>query len=214
MTALLQKSEEVSVAVSGPGVVITANSLTILTEEGFDRVGHALARIGKIGPWMWADYLIYSERHGLRNVLETTPDLPHRNRIRDYVSTGQLFAPEDRHPALTFGHHDAINYQLSYEPGTIPDLKEAKEWLARAAASEWTVGELREAMRLDKRKGENDPGPMRGIVHFADFIKVSRWTETMRAADLPEEQAEDLRKSTAPLFGFLCELHRKPFAPA
>ena len=204
----------VALAISGPGAVVTANSLTILSEEGFHRVGAALVQMDKIGPWLWGDMLLYAEKHNLRSVLETTFDLPHRNRIRDYVETARLFAPKDRNPALSFSHHDAVNYQLSDSRGSIPDVKEAKAWLARAEEHEWTVGDLREAMRLEKRKDERDPGPMRGDLHFADFIKISRWSATVRVSDLPDEQAVDLRKTTEPLFTFLCELHRKPFSAA
>lgn len=157
--------------------------------------------------WWWADYTIHGQRNGYRNILDLAhPDL-HRNTIYKYVEVAQLFAPEDRHPGLSFSHHQAIRYILG--PDAI--LKEAKKWLVRASVSDWTVGELREAMRKDGRKGENDPGPMRGHLSFVEFIKCSRLVENLKVSEIDEDQRDDLKKTTEPLFSFLCELHRKPF---
>ena len=187
--------------------VLSRNSLAIANEEGFHQAGAALAAMDSCSQWWWGDYLLFAEKNNLKSVLDAAHADLHRSRIQCYVECARLFAPEDRNPALTFTHHEAVMYILG-DQGTVT---QAKRWLARAVAEKMTVGELREAMRIDKRKGENDPGPMRGVFRITDFIKVSRWSETVKVADLPKEEADEIRKTTEPLFNFLCELHRKSF---
>ena len=187
--------------------VLSRQSLTIRSEAGFLAAGAALAAIDSCGQWLWGDYLAYAEKHGLKSVLDDLRADLHRSTIYSYAECARFFAPDDRHPDLSFTHHSAIMYNLGLDGSIV----QAKKWLARAAADKMTVGDLREAMRKDQRKDENDPGPMRGVVHITDIQKVSRWTETVAVKDLAVEEADEIRKITGPLFSFLCELHRKPF---
>ena len=98
-----------------------------------------------------------------------------------------------------------------YILGVDADPAKAQKWLARAEEKNWTVGELREAMRTDNRRAENDPGPDRAIVRITDFVKISKWTAKIHAGDLPSSQIDEIRASTGPLLEFLLEVHRKPF---
>lgn len=205
MTRDLKLSMEVALKI--PGAHLTRNSLTILSDEGFSVVGRTLAEIDSCSQWFWGDYLLYAEKHNLKSVLESARSDLHRSTIQSYVECARLYAPEDRHPTLSFSHHAAVMYILGQE-GTV---EEAKVWLAKAADRELTVGELREAMRANMRVGDGDPGPMRGVVRITDFVKISRWAETVHVKDLAETEASEIRRSTEPLFQFLCEIHRKPF---
>jgi hypothetical protein len=187
--------------------VLSGNSALISNERGFHQVGAALAAMQQSAPWWWADYLVYAETYGLACVLDQKRRDLHRSTLYAYKAVARFYIAGDRHPALEFGHHLAAMYCL----GENATVKEAKEWLQRCAEGEWTVGELREKIRLGNRASENDPGPMRGIMRITDFVKVSRWTETVKASELEPREADELRKSTGSLFTFLCELHRKPF---
>lgn len=190
-----------------PGVKLTTYSLTIEDPAVFDEVGFQLALIDTSIQWYWGDYLAYAERNGLKSVLDSRiPDL-HRSRIYSYAECAAFYAPGDRKPELSFSHHEAVMYILG-ERATVPA---AKKWLAIAAAKQMTVGEIREAMRQDMRKEEGDPGPRRGAVRLTDFMKISRWAEHTEPADLPAAQVDEIRKTTEPLFLFLCKLHRKSF---
>lgn len=205
MSLLAQKSERIALDVFG--CVRTRNSLAIHDPSAFDGVGRALALMDSCSQWWWGDYLLYAEKHNLKSVLESARSDLHRSTIQSYVECARLYAPEDRHPVLSFSHHAAVMYILGQE-GTV---EEAKVWLAKAADRELTVGELREAMRANMRVGDGDPGPMRGVVRITDFVKISRWAETVHVKDLAETEASEIRRSTEPLFQFLCEIHRKPF---
>lgn len=198
-------SEQISLDVAD--CVLSRNSLTIRSSEGFQQAGTALACMDECSQWWWSDYLLYAEKHGLSSILDSARVELHRSTLYSHVETGRLFAPEDRHPDLSFTHHRAIMYAL----GQDASVAAAKKWLLIAAEKKMTAGDLREAMRADARKDEKDPGPMRGVVRITDFVKVSRWAETVRTKDLAAEEADEIRKSTGPLFTFLCELHRKPF---
>lgn len=199
-------SELVSLDISE--CILARNSLTIRSGSGFKQAGDALASMDECSQWWWADYFLYAEKHHLVSVLESARADLHRSTLFSHVETGRLFAPNDRNPHLSFSHHRAIMYLL----GRDGSVAEARKWLARAASEEMTVGDLREAMRADQRKGEKDPGPMRNVIRITDFVKVSRWTETIATEDLAVEEADEIRKSTGPLFAFLCKLHAKPFA--
>jgi len=186
--------------------VLTPNTLLIRNEDGFRQAGAALAAIDTCSSWWWGDYFVFAKKCNLATVLASKrPDL-HRSRIHAFGMVAEFYAAEDRHPDLSFTHHEAAMYCL----GPDPEVEEARKWLRRAAESAWTVGELREAMRTAARAGEADPGPMRGIIRLTDFIKISRWAETVKAEDLDKEEAEEIRKTTEPLYSFLCDLHRKP----
>lgn len=187
--------------------VLGRNSLLIANEAGFQQAGAMLVQIDSCSQWWWGDYLAHAETHGFKSVLDQARSDLHRSTIYSYKECARFYAPEDRHPELSFGHHVAVMYCL----GVDAVVKEAKTWLNLAATGGLTVGELREQIRASRRAGENDPGPMRGVVRITDFVKVSRWSENVKAADLEPQQAEELRKSTGSLFTFLCELHRKPF---
>lgn len=209
MTSQLQKPLE-PLRLDTADCVLTKNSLLIHSEPGFITANLTLANIDSCSQWWWGDLILYAEKHNLKTVLDDARADLHRSTLYSYVETARLFAPEDRHPDLTFHHHYAITYILGPD-GTV---EQGKKWLKRAAKEQLSVGSLREAMRQDQRKDENDPGPMRGQVRLTDFTKISRWAETVKTKDLPDIQAEEIRRSTGPLFQFLCELHRKPFLPA
>lgn len=189
--------------------ILSRQSLTINSLAGFHAAGAALAALDSCGQWLWGDYFLYAEKHQLKSVLDEARSDLHRSTLYSHVETCRLFAPDDRHPDLSFSHHRAIMYMLGQEGAVLDAMK----WLARAAKEKMTVGDLREAMREDQRKGEKDPGPMRGVVRITDFVKVSRWTETVATEDLDAEEKDEIRKSTGPLFAFLCKLHAVTFAP-
>jgi hypothetical protein len=209
MTAILEKPavDRDLLIIPIPGCVARRQSLTITSEDGFKNAGRALAEFDSCSQWLWADYQLYAEKYGYRTVLEDSrPDL-HHSTIRSYIDAGRFYAVKDRHPDLSFSHHAAVMYLLGLEAS----ITDAKKWLARAAANKWTVGELREAVRTDKRRDEGDPGPMRGVVRITDFVKVSRFCASLHAEDLPPTEIDELRQSTGPLYQFLCEIHRPKF---
>jgi hypothetical protein len=159
------------------------------------------------GCWYWADYILYAEEHGLKTVLEGSRTDLHRSTIYSYVETARLFPIPDRVKGVSFSHHAAAMYVL----GKDATLEKAKKWLEVANEQGFTVGELREAIRLSKRKGEDDPGPMHNVIRITDFVKLSKWSSSVSVKDVPQRDRDEIRKSTEALFSFLCEIHRKPF---
>jgi|HubBroStandDraft_3_1064219.scaffolds.fasta_scaffold11177_3 hypothetical protein len=185
-------------------------SLTINSEEGFHAAGRALAEIDSCSQFWFGDYIVYAEEHALPTVLEQVRADLHRSRIYAYAETARFYPPAERHPGLSFTHHEAVMYLLGADNRETAGA-DARKWLRKAADKGWTVGELREAMRLELRESENDPGPMRGVVHLADFSKLSRLAESIRVDDVPEETLAELRRSTEPLYAFLSRVHRRKF---
>lgn len=196
-----------SISLELPDCVLSRRSLEIFSEEGYRKAGLVLTEIDRSAPWWNADALLYAEKHNLRSFLESARADLHRSTIRSYVEVARLFAPADRNPNLSFTHHAAIWYVL----GPDATVAEARRWLGLAAKNDWTTGELREAMRTQQRSEERDPGPMRGVVRITDFVKISRWSATVKAGELPETEANEIREATGSLFKFLLDLHGKPF---
>lgn len=205
MSLALSKSDVIELELAG--VTLTRHSLEIADQEAFHRAGNALAAMDSCAQWWWGDYLLFAEKYDLGTVLEQQrPDL-HHSTINSYVHAARFFAVKDRHPKLSFSHHAAVMYNL----GQDASITEAKKWLERAAAKEWTVGEVREAIRSEKRKKEGDPGPMRGVIRITDFVKISRFCSTVSVSDLPPTEIDEIRQSSGPLFNFLCEIHQSKF---
>lgn len=190
-----------------PGCVARRQSLTISSPEGFKNAGRALSEFDSCGQWLWGDYLLHAEKFGLSTVLDNRLPNLHTSRINSFVRVARFFAVESRHPLLSFTHHEAVVDHFGQEGAPA----NARKWLARAAAKDWTVGELREAMRSEKRRGEGDPGPMRGVIRITDFVKVSRYCQTVRVDDFPPEEVAEIRKATAPLYDFLVQVHSAKF---
>ena len=190
-----------------PGCICRRQSLTILSQDGFRNAGRALAEYDECAQWLWADLLLYAEKFSLPTPCdEMRPDL-HVSRINSFVRTGRFFSPKDRHPDLKFTHHEAIVDFL----GMDGSILEARKWLNRAAEGKWTCGELREAMRANTLRDEGDPGPMRTGLRITDFLKISRFCSTVKTQDLPEPEKDEIRRTTGPLYAFLCEIHRPKF---
>ncbi len=205
MSTALAKSDSISLELSG--VTLTRHSLEIEDQQAFHRAGNALAAMDSCSQWWWGDYLLFAEKYDLGTVLDQQrPDL-HHSTINSFIHAARFYAIKDRHPGLSFTHHQAVMYSLG-EDGSIT---EARKWLERAASKKWTVGDLREAMRMEKRKSEGDPGPMRGVVRITDFVKISRFCATVKVAELPADEIAEIRRSSQPLFNFLCEIHRSKF---
>src|SRR5579871_5957953 len=157
--------------------------------------------------WWWGDYLLFAEKFDLTTVLESARSSLHTNTIWSCKEVARFYPPADRAPNLSFTHHRDIRYIL----GKMATLKEAKKWLARAAEHGWTCGDLREQMRLAQRRAERDPGPMRDNVTISDFVKLSRRISEIDPEKIPDEQRDELRESTRPLWDFLCAIHRAQF---
>jgi hypothetical protein len=207
MTAIVIRPADRTLTLDCPGVVRTNNSLTITSDDAFYLIDWALVTIEESRQWYFGDALLYAEKRGLKSRLEILPANLVRSTIYSWIECARFYPPRDRHPDLTFSHHYAAMYCL----GVNAEVEKAKKWLAKAAAGKWTVGELREAIRSDSRRAENDPGPMRGIVWITDFIKISKWTSKVHTQDLSPQQLEEIRQATGPLYDFLCDVHRKSF---
>lgn len=206
MSVILQKIRAINLEL--PGVTLTDHSLEIADEDAFRRAGAALAAMDRYSQWWWGDYLLFGEKYDLPTVLDEARSNLHTSTIRSFRETARFFAPKDRFSDLYFNHHASAMYIL----GEDATVSEARKWLERARAKQWTVGELREAMRSSDRRSEGDPGPMRGIVRVTDFAKVSKFCSTVTASELTADEADELRRITHPLFDFLCQLHRPKFA--
>jgi hypothetical protein len=189
-------------------ITLTDHSMIIGSVAAFERAGRALDAMDSYSQWWWGDYLLYAEQNNLKTVLDDARRSLHRSTIYQWKEVARYYPPALRHPRLHFNHHYSAFYILG--PGSDP--AKAEKWLARAEENEWTVGDLREAIRMDSRRDEHDPGPMRGIIRITDFVKISRWTAKVHADELPPAQLEEIRASTGPLFDFLCEVHRKSFS--
>lgn len=188
-------------------VVLSATSLVITNEDGFHRAGAALVAMDECSNWWWGDYLLFAEKFDLTTVLESARSSLHTNTIWSCKEVARFYPPADRSPALSFTHHRDIRYIL----GRTATLKDAKKWLAKAAENGWTCGDLREQMRLAQRRSERDPGPMRDNVTISDFVKLSRRISEIDPDKIPDEQRDELRESTRPLWDFLCAIHRAQF---
>lgn len=206
MTTQLSNSPR-QVLLNLEGCILTENSLTITDTESFIRAGHALSSFDSCGAWFWSDYLIFAEDHGMKSVLESARLDLHRSTLLSYVDVGRFFPASDRQLGLSFSHHQAALYVL----GKGVTLDVAKSWLLRAREGNWTVGTLREKIRESKREDETDPGPMRGEIRITDFMKLSKWSSKLDMEELPDEDREEIRKASAPLFEMLRKIHQPLF---
>lgn len=187
----------------------TRNSLEIFSEAGFYTAGAALAAWDETSQWLWGDYLLFAEKYDLKTVLDQADKNLHRSTLYAHKEVSRFFPPTSRRRELTFTHHREIRYIL----GADATLKDAKVWLNRAAENGWSCGELREAMRKSQRAEEQDPGPMRGVVSFADIAKVTRWAETIAdVREIPEAQVIELRETTKPLWHLMNKIHGATFS--
>ena len=189
------------------GVTLTENSLIITDHDSFVRAGNALATLDSCSQWFWSDYLQYGEDNGLKSVLDSARADLHRSTLHSYVQAGRFYPPSERVVGLSFSHHSAVLYVL----GRSATLAEAKAYLLQAKEEGLTVGETRELIRNSKRSDECDPGPIRGIIRSTDFAKLSKWSAKLDVDDLSDDEKEEIRQSSAPLFEMLSKIHSPLF---
>lgn len=107
-------------------------------------VGVRLSSLATASAWCLGDWLIYGETYfpgRYRDAAEHTA-LEYKT-LRNYAWVARRFAPERRHPRLSFGHHAEV--------ARLPQ-PEQDFWLRKAALYGWSRNELRKQVRASLRE--------------------------------------------------------------
>ena len=118
-----------------------------------------------------------------------------------YVSVGAIFPPDVRVDELSFDHHrEALT-------GCNGDGKQAKEWLTKALANRWDVGELRRALRQANAEYHKDGKKPTGN-GYAALLDANRWarTQAKELATYTAERAAAILSDVQPLKEFIARL--------
>lgn len=184
-----------------PHVDIRPNGLIIpsdITEEQFREVGACLATIQRGLQWMWGDWLAFAEAgekkkgltasklciedSALYELAETVSGLSYQTlrTAKSVCSRIQLFR---RRNSLYFGHHAEVS--------TIEDEAIQDEWLDLAEKNNWSVSELRMAMRSARKTEPEAPGKDDGSLR-SQLLQIL----DNAAGILKKEKPEDLPLAT------------------
>jgi hypothetical protein len=196
-------------AVSLPGATITRNALIIdpnASDEQLAQIGEALVQIEGSRSWWIGDYgvMLQSRKgehytEGNAEALGIEPGSFHQ-----YKSVAAFFKVCTRVQALSFKHH--------YEAmcGCDGDVAVAQDWLDQAAGNEWSVSELRKAIRSSradyKADGLKPTGNGYSAITDADRWAGSKLTE---AQDYTAEQASAILLDIERLLAFVDVLRKR-----
>ena len=203
-------------AITIPGALFTRNALNIeagATAKQLKLIGDFLCDVGNSADWWRADYV-----HAVS--VRNAPDDPYngddpnakarticeeqgmeQGAFYFYVSVGAIFPPDVRVDELSFDHHREALL------GSDGDGKEAKEWLTKALANNWSVSELRRAMRLANADYQKDGKKPSGNGYSA-LLDANRWAKT-QTKELPTytpERAAAILGDVQPLRDFITKL--------
>jgi hypothetical protein len=166
----------VSSAVVLPGAKLTRTALIIdekATDEQLSQIGTALCSIEGSRSWWIGDYACaltkrkgehYTE--GRAEALNIEP-----NTFRIYKMVAAFFEPLTRLNDLSFWHHrEAMG-------GADDDLAVAQNWLAEAAKNNWSVAELRRAIRTSRAEYKDDGLKPTGN-GYSVLLDADRWASS------------------------------------
>ena len=154
---ILSQSSPLSI----PGATFARNGLAIaegVSPDELRTIGAALESVGGSHLWWWGDYLVTLEtRYGtLYNETESISGYTY-NTLAQAKAVAAAYHISCRQLTLSYSHHR----EAYYETGT--DILKALEWLAKADDNNWSVKEMRAAIRLSLAKEqESDPGADKG----------------------------------------------------
>jgi hypothetical protein len=173
MTAQL---EVVSQFVALPGATLTRTALIIdpsATDAQVARIGEALIQIDGSRCWWIGDYGCALQQRRGEHYTEGQAEVLgiHANVFRQYKMVAAFFNPLCRHNDLSFGHH--------YEAmgGSNGDLAIAQDWLDKTKENNWSVSELRKAVRVSRSDYKNDDLPPSGNGYSA-LLDADRWASS------------------------------------
>lgn len=128
-----------------------------LSLEAWAEEGNEIYRQSENLTWQLADWAAWGERHfGPRALNEYCENHGmNTGSVKTYGYVAAQVPMDNRMPQLSFSHHMAV--------ATLP-LREQRTWLARALKENWSVAELRRALRAGELSTASD-GP---IIKFAD----------------------------------------------
>ncbi len=197
------------------GARMTSTGLVIpetATQDDYTQIGRFILSLTGTMQWSLGDWLNYGENRlwgeTYRNVAE---EFGYKEKtLRDYAYVCRNVEMSIRIDTLSFAHHQVV---AKFHDD--PDLQ--LHWLSQAANHNWSVKELREAIKLSERKDDaKDPTPSE--IQAREYVKQSReigkrWVEMMQAAESgkrpkPTERKELLEQVTKAI-NYLDELREK-----
>ncbi len=180
-------------AVQIPGVQVSRLGLTFERDLSLEEMGTVftcLQHITGCSNWLWGDALAfagnkwgnrYTQSKYEQAFAHTALAIP---TLRAARHTAERIPIDRRRAELTYSHHCEIAY--SY-----PDPAVQDQWLDRAIEENWSVPQLRKAIRLDKQEIHEEPNPEPGKYRpVKDHLSLSGWFRKQRFEEWPEEQLE------------------------
>lgn len=131
------------------------------TVEEWTELVRILASVSQSAQWIIGDLLVYGERtwkKTYQDVMAIT-NLEYAT-LRTYAHVARKVDLSIRINKLSFAHHQLVTSRQS---------KEQREWLEKALANNWSISQLRDAI---KGRSPTLPGP---VGRFQDFVERNRF---------------------------------------
>lgn len=194
-----------------PGAILTRTALVIhetTTDDQLAEIGAALVSIDGSRCWWIGDYACALQRRkgehytdGRAEALGIEP-----GTFRQYKAVAAFFPPLSRAVNLTFAHH------FEAMKGADGDLAVAQNWLDRAAKEEWSVSDLRKAVRLSKAdpdyKDDGHEPTGNGYSALLDAVRFVHSQLKEIKSYTPEQAAAILSDIEQPFTTYISELRR------
>jgi hypothetical protein len=169
----------ISNAVSLPGATITRTALIIdpkATDTQLASIGAAVVSIDGSRCWWIGDYGCTLQQRKGEHYTDGQAEVLgiEANTFRQYKMVADFFKVLARSNDLSWRHH----YEAMMGAGG--DLAIAQDWLDQAVKEEWSVSELRKAVRMAKADYESDGLQPTGNGYSA-LLDADRWASTQLA---------------------------------
>lgn len=199
-------------AVQIPGVRVGRLGLTIERDLSIEEMGtvfSCLQHIAGCSNWLWGDALAFAgNKWGNRYTQSkyeqafacTALAIP---TLKATKFTAERIPMDRRRPELTFTHHCEIAFAYS-------DSAEQDRWLDRAIEENWSVPQLRKAIRTDKQEIHEEPNPEPGKYrHIAALMDARRWLRAQDRSKWSEERARAWKEDLRDFAEIYAELHQR-----
>lgn len=181
-------------AIAIPGCRLSPCGLRLdegLSKEETELVGKTLNTISQCGLWWWGDYLCQVDRrHGEKYTESVLKSGYSYSSLAQAKWVCHHLDFSKRLEKLTFSHHMEALGECD------GDALKALEWLTKARDGEWTVAQLRAAIRLDGVvKVENEP-KSKAVGGYGEINAFRSWVDSHFATQPHETKVKyigDLR---------------------
>jgi hypothetical protein len=198
----------VSSAVRFPRAEITLTALIIdpkASDEDLSKIGAALVSIEGSRSWWIGDYACALQARKGEHYTDGRAEALgiEQSTFWQYKAVASFFNPSTRVEDLTFKHH------FEAMCGADGDLAVAQDWLDQAVKNEWSVSDLRRAVRTAKAEYKSDGLNPTGNGYSA-LLEANRWASTQlkEIGGYTAEQAVLILADTPTLWTLGDELRR------